>query len=54
MAVDSGYVKREGERLICKIIFKKGELTVNGKPQAIPGLGGPPPGEGGEAAVPQE
>ena len=26
-AVDSGYAKREGERLICKIEFKAGELT---------------------------
>ncbi|HEV7609551.1 MAG TPA: YdgA family protein [Steroidobacteraceae bacterium] len=41
--VDSGYVKREGDRLICKILFVDGKLTVNGKPQAIPGLGGPPP-----------
>ncbi len=50
-AVDSGYVKREGDRLICKIVFAKGELTVNGKPQAIPGLGGPPPGrDGGSSA----
>ncbi|MEO8016553.1 MAG: DUF945 family protein [Pseudomonadota bacterium] len=40
--VDSGYVKREGDRLICKILFAEGKLTVNGKPQAIPGLGGPP------------
>jgi uncharacterized protein YdgA (DUF945 family) len=57
-AVDSGYVKREKDRLICKIVFAKGALTVNGKPQAIPGLGGPPPGgmEGGmeEAPPPQE
>jgi uncharacterized protein YdgA (DUF945 family) len=41
-AVDSGYAKREGGRLICKIVFVDGKLTVNGKPQAIPGLGGPP------------
>ena len=53
-AVDSGYVKREGDRLICKITLKKGEATVNGKPQAIPGLGGPPPVEGGEGPPPQE
>ncbi|HEU5135308.1 MAG TPA: YdgA family protein [Steroidobacteraceae bacterium] len=44
-AVDSGYVKREGDRLICKIVYAGGELTVNGKPQAIPGLGGTPPAE---------
>ena len=41
-AVESGYAKREGDRLICKIVFVDGKLTVNGKPQAIPGLGGPP------------
>jgi uncharacterized protein YdgA (DUF945 family) len=48
-AIDSGYVKKENGKLICRIVFKKGELTVNGKPQAIPGLGGPPAGsmEGG-------
>ena len=44
-AVDSGYAERKGDRLVCKILFDKGQLTVNGKPQAIPGLGGPPPGE---------
>jgi uncharacterized protein YdgA (DUF945 family) len=44
MAVDSGYAKKEGEQLICRVVFRNGELTVNGKPQAIPGLGGPPPG----------
>lgn len=53
-AVDAGYAKREGDRLICKILFSKGQLTVNGKPQAIPGLGGPPPAEGEEAPPPQE
>jgi uncharacterized protein YdgA (DUF945 family) len=53
-AVDSGYLKREGERLICKILFADGKLTVNGKPQAIPGLGGPPPGPEAEGPPPQE
>jgi uncharacterized protein YdgA (DUF945 family) len=43
-AVDGGYAKREGDKLVCRITFKQGQLTVNGKPQAIPGLGGPPPG----------
>jgi hypothetical protein len=57
--VDSGYAKREGDRLICKIVFAGGELTINGKPQAIPGLGGPPPpaeepGAEAEAPPPQE
>jgi uncharacterized protein YdgA (DUF945 family) len=52
--VDAGYAKRTGDRLICKIIFSKGQLTVNGKPQAIPGLGGPPSGEGEMSPPPQE
>ena len=50
-AVDSGYAKKENGKLICRIVFKKGELTVNGKPQAIPGLGGPPPGAIEEGAM---
>lgn len=59
-AVDSGYAKREGEKYVCHIVFKNGELTVNGKPQAIPGLGGPPagahghPGEMPEEGTPEE
>jgi hypothetical protein len=53
-AVDSGYAERKGDRLICKIVFADGQLTVNGKPQAIPGLGGPPPSEGAEVPPPQE
>ena len=53
-AVDSGYVERKGERLVCKILFKDGQLTINGKPQAIPGLGGPPPGAEGEGVRPAE
>ena len=53
-AVDAGYVKREGERLICKIVYANGELTVNGKPQAIPGLGSPSPAVDAEAPPPQE
>ena len=61
-AVDGGYAKREGDKLVCHITYKAGELLINGKPQAIPGLGGPPPGamepgpseEGAEEADPQE
>ena len=52
--VDQGYAQRKGDRLVCKILFTDGELTVNGKPQAIPGLGGPPPSEGAEVSPPQE
>jgi len=53
-AVDSGYVQRKGDRLVCKILFANGTLTVNGKPQAIPGLGGPPAESTGEAIRPTE
>jgi uncharacterized protein YdgA (DUF945 family) len=42
-AVDGGYMKRDGEKLTCKITFKNGELTVNGKAQPLP-FGGPPGG----------
>jgi len=53
--VDGGYLQRKGDRLICKILFDKGALTVNGKPQAIPGLGGPPPMDSpAEGPPPQE
>jgi uncharacterized protein YdgA (DUF945 family) len=53
-AVDSGYVERKGDRLICKIVFANGALTINGKPQAFPGLGGPPAEGTGEAVRPAE
>lgn len=53
-AVDSGYAERKGDRLICKIVFANGALTINGKPQAIPGLGGPPAESTGEAIAPAE
>ena len=52
--VDAGYAKRNGDRLVCKILFSRGQLTVNGKPQAIPGLGGPPAESTGEAIRPAE
>jgi uncharacterized protein YdgA (DUF945 family) len=51
MAVQSGYAEKKGEQLVCHITFKQGNLLVNGKPQAIPGLGGPPPGAEGEGAM---
>jgi hypothetical protein len=56
-AIDAGYAKRDGDRLVSHIEFKRGELTVNGKAQGIPGLGGPPAAAGGlppEADVPAE
>jgi len=42
-AIDMGYAKRKDGHLISHIEFKDGALTINGKPQGIPGLGGPPP-----------
>ena len=59
-AIDAGYAKRDGDRLVSHIEFKRGELKVNGKTQGIPGLGGPPaaakgmPPGGDLPAVPQE
>ena len=53
-AVDSGYVQRKGDRLICKILYANGALTINGKPPAIPGLGGPPAASTGEPIRPTE
>lgn len=43
--VDSGFIKREGDKLVCKLVYKNGALTVNGKPQPLP-FGPPPPGAG--------
>jgi uncharacterized protein YdgA (DUF945 family) len=46
MALDSGYFIREGDKLVCHIEFKNGELKVNGKAlpvPGIPGMGAPPP-----------
>jgi len=49
MAVDQGFAKREGDKLVSHIVFKESRVTVNGKDVPIPGLGGgptqaPPPG----------
>jgi uncharacterized protein YdgA (DUF945 family) len=43
--LDGGYVVREGDKLVSKIEFRGGALTINGKPQGIPGLGPPPPSQ---------
>jgi uncharacterized protein YdgA (DUF945 family) len=59
-AIDAGYLKRDGDKLVSRIEFKKGELKVNGKAQGIPGLVGPPaaaegmPPAGEEPQVQQE
>lgn len=54
VAVDQGYARREGEKLVSHIEFKAGELKINGKAQGIPGLGGPPPGAMGPEMAPGE
>ncbi|HEX6396704.1 MAG TPA: DUF945 family protein, partial [Steroidobacteraceae bacterium] len=59
-AVDAGYARRDGDKLVSHIEFKRGELKVNGKAQGFPGLGGPPaavegmPPGGDVPADPQE
>ena len=45
-AIDAGYAKRDGDKLVSHIEFRKGELKVNDKAQVIPGLGGPPAATG--------
>jgi uncharacterized protein YdgA (DUF945 family) len=42
-AIDAGYATRKDGHLISHIEFKAGALTINGKLQALPGMGGPPP-----------
>jgi uncharacterized protein YdgA (DUF945 family) len=57
VAVDQGFARREGEKLVSHIEFSKGELKVNGKPVPIPGFGAPPPAQDGypaEEAPPEE
>ncbi len=41
MVVGEGYAVRKGDRVTSRIEFKAGELTINGKTQAIPGFGAP-------------
>jgi uncharacterized protein YdgA (DUF945 family) len=41
-AIDQGYARRDGDRIVSHIEFRKGVLKINGKEQGIPGLGGPP------------
>lgn len=59
-AIDAGYAKRDGDKLVSHIEFKNGRLKLNGKAQGIPGLAGPPaaaegmPPAGEEPATRQE
>jgi uncharacterized protein YdgA (DUF945 family) len=50
MAVDQGFARREGDKLVSRIEFSKGEVKVNGKPLPIPGLGAPTPPQDGYPA----
>jgi uncharacterized protein YdgA (DUF945 family) len=43
--VDEGLLARQGEKLVSRLEYAAGELKVNGKVQAIPGLKAPPPPE---------
>lgn len=52
--IDGGYVERSGDKLVSKIEFRAGALTINGKPQGIPGLGPTPGAMDPEAVPPQE
>jgi uncharacterized protein YdgA (DUF945 family) len=40
-AIDQGYARREGDKIVSHIEFKQGSLQINGKPVPIPGLGPP-------------
>ena len=42
LAVDQGFAKREGEKLVSHIVYKGMKVTVNGKDVPLPGLGGAP------------
>lgn len=46
MAVDQGFAKREGDRLVSHIEYKQSRVRVNGKDVPIPGLGGGPEPQG--------
>jgi uncharacterized protein YdgA (DUF945 family) len=48
LAIDSGYLVREGDELVSHIEFKAGELKINGKVQGLPVI----PGLGGAAPLP--
>ncbi len=53
MVVGEGYAARKDGRVTSRIEFKAGQLNINGKTQAIPGLGGPPAQDVGAAAGPE-
>jgi len=40
--VKQGFAELKDGHLVSKIVFQEGRLLINGKEQAIPGLGGPP------------
>jgi uncharacterized protein YdgA (DUF945 family) len=46
--VQQGMLERKGGDLVAKLQYRAGDVTVNGKPVALPGFGGPPPPGTGE------
>jgi hypothetical protein len=42
-AVDGAYAELKGDKVACHVEFHAGQLKINGKVQAVPGLGAPPP-----------
>ena len=39
LAIDQGFAKREGEKLVSHVEYRNEELKINGKPLPIPGFG---------------
>lgn len=51
LAVDQGMATRDGKKLVSRIEYKNGQLTINGKSQQLPGFGprvAPPAPEGAQ------
>lgn len=53
-AIDQGYAKRDGEKLVSRIEYKSEELKINGKPLPIPGFGPGAPPEGMSEGMPED
>lgn len=49
--VEGGHLQREGDRLVARIRYRDGTLSINGRPQGIPFPGAP--GMGGETPAPE-
>lgn len=44
IAVDQGMATRDGRKLVSRIEYRNGQLTINGKSQRVPGFGAQPRG----------